>query len=495
MSSTSSFAAVCAEVPDCLLESKRNISWADEKEEELEKLAAARGIEAAAAKESAASSTMAKAVLDTVEAVSESETEGKESAATDAFSEAVHASATDVTAKAEDLHKVSSLKGTVASVPSKSSTTSTEAVLDKFMPAVSAVPDSWDKYIATVPTIAGHAFEVARDKVFDDEAEAQARFAAGLPSLDDGIVTAADLRRIHEEAEMARRSEMPFSSMSISETSTGISQNLEEFQARESKDKETELPEVPSSTLLDEPSISPESKSSSETSMEKLNGADDITGEVGAVTHAVGGRQKKRSKAQRNAAKKRSAAAVTTTVPEEELDFKIADVVAVASDAADTDSDPSGYVNRRVNCEDAKFCASAEGAEMEADSVEVQAIRNASVVDGKAEKGVELSVEDVLSAHSILLSHQNRQGKKAKKNKAPRITLQRKAWRSVGAVAPPGALNAFQKRKTFGATTCMRDRLAALRTGIPVGGVTLPWMWVVILVLVGMSIAGSILFV
>ncbi|KAF3037132.1 hypothetical protein E8E12_007990 [Didymella heteroderae] len=133
-------------------------------------------------------------------------------------------------------------------------TTSLEPALEESTPAAAAAADSWDDWIETVPTIAMHNYEIARDREFEAEKEAQAQHAAGLPPVDDGVVTAADLLRRHEEAAMARLSVTTDSLSSVKAVVDAVP-DVEDLQESGFEIDDVEPPAVPISASVDPPAI------------------------------------------------------------------------------------------------------------------------------------------------------------------------------------------------------------------------------------------------
>lgn len=117
-----------------------------------------------------------------------------------------------------------------------------------------AVADDWDDYISSMPTIQAHNFHVAHLREFEAEEEAQARFAAGLPPADDGPMTAADLQRIHEEAEKAKQSDATHST-TTDEAAVSAAEESEGLPEPKTKLDEVELSALQPSASADEPEI------------------------------------------------------------------------------------------------------------------------------------------------------------------------------------------------------------------------------------------------
>lgn len=120
--------------------------------------------------------------------------------------------------------------------------------------AAAATTDSWDDWIEQVPIIESRQWHVAYEAMYDAEEEAQDRHAAGVPPLDYGIMTAAELQRRHEEAECAWQTEAT-SSMPIEEVSNAIPEEPEDLQEPETEAQDVVSSAVPTSSTTDNPPI------------------------------------------------------------------------------------------------------------------------------------------------------------------------------------------------------------------------------------------------
>lgn len=164
----------------------------------------------------------------------------------------------------EGLQETETRAETVESLPSTSNpshvavnaktppTISTESSFDDLKPP--AVADSWDDHIDIMSTIQAYQFHVAHVQEFGAEQEAQARFAAGLPPAGDGPMTAADLQRVHEEAEKAKQSEAAHST-TTGRAEVSAAEESEGLPEPKTKLNEVELPALQPSASADEPEI------------------------------------------------------------------------------------------------------------------------------------------------------------------------------------------------------------------------------------------------
>jgi hypothetical protein len=148
-------------------------------------------------------------------------------------------------------------------------------------PKSSTIPDSWYDYMEAMPTIKSmfpYRSHAARRREFEAEEKAQARFEAGLPAydpVDDEPVTAAELQRRHEEAEMTRRS-AALTSSPVTESVIAAAQEADTLHESEVEVDGVEMPAV----LTSRPPI--ESEMTSATKVEVLPIPAPET-EVGAV--------------------------------------------------------------------------------------------------------------------------------------------------------------------------------------------------------------------
>lgn len=120
-------------------------------------------------------------------------------------------------------------------------------------PAVAALAGSWDDWIEQVPTIEAHEGQAARDAIFDAEEEAQVRYTAGMPPVDDAP-TAAELLVTHEEAERAKKIEGS-SSMSAREVAIDAVADTESLQRSEVESIDSRLPVALPFSSVDVPEI------------------------------------------------------------------------------------------------------------------------------------------------------------------------------------------------------------------------------------------------
>ncbi|KAJ4331423.1 hypothetical protein N0V87_009167 [Didymella glomerata] len=121
-------------------------------------------------------------------------------------------------------------------------------------PATAALVDAWDDWVEQIPTIGAHERQAARDAMFDAEEEAQVRYAAGLPPIDD-TPTAAELLHIHEDAERAKKIEASSSSTSAREDVIDTVADNESLQNLEVESIDSELPATLSSSSVNVPEI------------------------------------------------------------------------------------------------------------------------------------------------------------------------------------------------------------------------------------------------